>query len=130
MFIEEQGVGEAFEFDARDDQARHLLALREGEPVGTLRLRWLDRGRTAKVERVAMLRPARGGGIGHALLQAALSLAEASGAREARLHAQAVAQPFYRKLGFVAFGPIFEEDGIAHIAMRQPLPRSPTDKSR
>ena len=56
--------------------------------------------------------------------------AKSSGAREARLHAQAVAQPFYRKLGFIAFGPMFDEDGIAHIAMRQPLPRSPTDKSR
>jgi predicted GNAT family N-acyltransferase len=69
-----------------------------------------------------VLAQGRGGGIGHALMAAALALAAASGAKEARLHAQAGAQPFYRKLGFVAFGPTFDEDGISHIAMRRPLP--------
>ena len=120
--MQEQGVAEALEFDQRDDQARHLLALRAGEPIGTLRLRWLDEGRTAKIERVAVLPQARGAGIGHALLSAAVVLAEAGGASEARLHAQTVAQDFYARLGFVAFGAVFDEDGIPHIAMRRPLP--------
>ena len=122
MFVREQGVASALEFDQRDDQARHLLALRAGEPIGTLRLRWLDEGRTAKIERVAVLPQARGAGIGHALLSAAVVLAEAGGASEARLHAQTVAQDFYARLGFVAFGAVFDEDGIPHIAMRRPLP--------
>jgi predicted GNAT family N-acyltransferase len=64
----------------------------------------------------------RGSGVGQALMRAALARAEAAGAREARLHAQTVAQAFYAKLGFVAFGPVFDEDGIPHIAMRRPLP--------
>jgi predicted GNAT family N-acyltransferase len=122
VFVEEQGVAEALEFDKRDDQARHLLARRASEPVGTLRLRWLDQGRIAKIERVAVLPEGRGARIGHALLRAALALAEAGGASEARLHAQTVAQAFYAKLGFVAFGPVFDEDGLPHIAMRRPLP--------
>ena len=121
--MQEQGVAEALEFDERDHRARHLLALREGEPVGTLRLRRLDEGRIAKIERVAVLRRGRGARVGHALLSAAVALAEAGGAREARLHAQAVAQSFYAKLGFVAFGPVFDEDGIPHVAMRRPLPK-------
>jgi ElaA protein len=122
VFVREQGVSEALEIDQRDDEACHLLALRDGEPVGTLRLRWLERGRIAKIERVAVAREGRGGGVGQALMSAALARAEAEGASEARLHAQTVAQGFYAKLGFAAFGPVFDEDGIPHIAMRRVLP--------
>jgi ElaA protein len=121
VFVHEQGVSEALEIDQRDDEACHLLAFREGEPIGTLRLRWHERGRVAKIERVAVVRQGRGGGIGQALVSAALARAEAAGASEARLNAQTVAQAFYAKLGFVAFGPVFDEDGIPHIAMRQRL---------
>ena len=34
------------------------------------------------------------------------------------MHAQTVVQGFYAGLGFVATGEAFEEDGIAHVAMR------------
>jgi predicted GNAT family N-acyltransferase len=122
VFVHEQGVAEALEFDERDAQARHLLALRDGEPVGTLRVRWLDRGRTAKIERVAVVLAARGSNIGRALLEAALALAGAAGADTASIHAQTTVQGFYDKLGFVAFGPEFMEDGILHVAMRLALP--------
>ena len=114
VFVAEQGVAEALEIDGRDHTARHLLAFRHGEPVGTLRLRWLDGGRTVKIERVAVLARARGRKVGQALMRAALDLAGAEGAREARLHAQTTAQAFYAGLGFAACGPEFVED----IAMR------------
>jgi predicted GNAT family N-acyltransferase len=121
VFVAEQGVAEALEIDGRDATARHLLALWDGDPVGTLRLRWLDGGRTVKIERVAVLAGARGQKVGQALIGAALDLALAEGAGEARLHAQTTVQAFYARLGFVAFGPEFEEDGILHIAMRRVL---------
>jgi predicted GNAT family N-acyltransferase len=121
VFMEEQGVPEALELDGRDHQAQHLLALLDGAAVGTLRVRWLDGGRTAKIERVAVLPGARGSKIGQALLQAALALAGSAGAKTASLHAQTAARGFYGKLGFVAFGPEFMEDGIPHIAMRLSL---------
>ena len=89
--------------------------------MGTLRLRWLDGGRTVKIERVAVLAAARGQRVGQALIGAALDLARAEGAGEARLHAQTTVQAFYARLGFSAFGPEFEEDGILHIAMRRAL---------
>jgi predicted GNAT family N-acyltransferase len=94
VFVEEQGVGLALEIDGHDDAVRHFLALHDGEPVGTLRLRWVD-GRVAKIERVAVLPQARG--------------------------AKTSVQGFYARLGFVAFGPEFVEDGILHIAMSLPL---------
>jgi predicted GNAT family N-acyltransferase len=130
VFMEEQGVSEALEFDQLDDEARHLLAFWGGEAVGTLRLRWLDGGRTAKIERVAVLPGARGLEIGRALVEAALAMARLGGADTASLHAQTTVQGFYGKLGFVAFGPEFMEDGIAHIAMQLSLPAHATGDRR
>jgi predicted GNAT family N-acyltransferase len=121
VFVEEQGVGGALEFDARDAEARHLLATVDGEPAGTLRIRLLEGGRVAKIERVAVLAAQRRHRVGRALMVAALDLARAQGALEARVHAQTVVQGFYAGLGFVAIGGVFEEDGIAHIEMRMPL---------
>ena len=89
--------------------------------MGTLRVRCLDEGGTAKIERVAVLPVARGSKVGRALLRAALALAGSAGAHTASLHAQTTAQGFYGKFGLVAFGPEFMEDGIAHIAMRLSL---------
>jgi predicted GNAT family N-acyltransferase len=121
VFVEEQGVAETLEFDGRDDQAHHLLALRDGQAVGTLRVRCLGEGRTAKIERVAVLPDARGSKVGRALLRVALALAGSAGVHTASLHAQTAARGFYGKLGFVAFGPEFMEDGIPHVAMRLSL---------
>jgi predicted GNAT family N-acyltransferase len=121
VFVEEQGIDEALEIDDREHEAQHLLALRADEALGTLRLRWLDDGRTAKIERVAVLARGRGAGIGQALMRAALALAASGGAEKALVHAQVVAQAFYQGLGFGAFGPVFDEDGIRHVAMRRPL---------
>lgn len=121
VFVEEQGVSAALEFDGLDREARHLLASLDDEAAGTLRIRLLEQGRVAKIERVAVLAAHRHRRIGRALLDAALALARSQGAIEVRLHAQTVVQAFYARLGFVAIGPEFEEDGIFHIAMRRPL---------
>jgi predicted GNAT family N-acyltransferase len=123
VFVVEQRISEALEFDGRDGAARHLVARRGGAPVGSLRLRLLEHGRVAKIERVAVRAAARGHKVGHALLAAALELARAAGAAEARLHAQCTVQGFYGALGFVAKGPVFIEDGIPHVAMRLELGR-------
>jgi predicted GNAT family N-acyltransferase len=121
VFVDEQGIGEDIEFDARDDEARHLLASVGGEPAGALRFRLLEGGRVAKIERVAVLTAQRRHRIGRALMTAALDLARAQGAGEARVHAQTAVESFYAGLGFVATGAVFEEDGIPHVAMRMPL---------
>lgn len=121
VFVAEQGVSEALEIDGREGEARHLLALLDGRPVGTLRVRLLDQGRLAKIERVAVLATARGRKVGQALMAAALDLARLLDARAAELHAQTYATGFYQRLGFEAFGAEFEEDGLPHVAMRRPL---------
>jgi predicted GNAT family N-acyltransferase len=120
VFVEEQGIDEQLEIDHLESEARHLLALRDGEPVGTLRIRFVGNGKVAKIERVAVLACARGAGVGEALMIRALALAKAAGADAAVLHAQVRVQPFYHRLGFTTEGPVFIEDGLPHVVMTRP----------
>lgn len=122
VFVDEQQIDRSVEFDGLDDDTEHLLALLEGRSAGTLRLRRIDQT-SAKIERVAVLKEARGHHVGKALLKAALTRLEELGFREATLNAQTYALDFYRKLGFAAHGAVFDEDGIPHKAMRIELPR-------
>lgn len=116
VFMDEQGVSEAAEFDGLDDQCDHLLAMIGNRAVGTLRIRKTGH-RQAKIERVAVAKRDRGRQIGARLMATALQLMPALGVRSVKLHAQTQAEHFYAKLGFVAEGDIFDEDGIPHIVM-------------
>ncbi len=115
-----KGISRDVEFDGLDDQCEHLLAWAEDRAVGTLRIRRVDK-RLAKIERVVVLKSERGRHIGIKLMEAALRQARKSGLRTVRLHAQTHAEAFYEKLGFVAHGDIFDEDGIPHVAMLHDL---------
>lgn len=114
VFIDEQNVDEALEVDGMDADALHVLARRDGAPVGCARI--LIAGGTAKIGRVCVLREHRGHGIGQALVRAALAQAQ-SGVRRAKLGSQVHALGFYEGLGFVATGPDYMEAGIAHRDM-------------
>lgn len=115
VFIEEQGVPEQEEWDAADACACHVLALdrRSAAPVGTGRLE-----PTGKIGRVAVLAPHRGAGIGAAIVRRLVNHATELGYEAVYLHAQTTAAGFYRRLGFQAEGPVFEEVGIPHVRMR------------
>ncbi|MBW4706946.1 GNAT family N-acetyltransferase [Roseobacter sp. YSTF-M11] len=120
VFIEEQGVAEAEEVDALDAEALHLLAQDDETPVGTARL--VFKGDTVKIGRVCVLKSHRGTGLGASLIRAALDVARSvPGVSRAQLGAQLHALPFYRKLGFAAYGPTYDDAGIAHRDMEQPL---------
>ena len=120
VFIEEQGVPEAEELDGQDAEAIHLLALRDGLPVGTARI--LLQGETGKIGRVCVLPQARGTGLGAGLIRAALAvLRDRPGIRRAKLGSQTHAIAFYEKLGFVAQGPIYDDAGIPHRDMTREL---------
>lgn len=116
VFIEEQGVSEADEVDDKDDEAIHLLALVDGVPMGSARL--LLSGDTGKIGRVCVLAPARGTGLGAALIRAAVAeLRTHPGIIRAKLGAQTHALGFYERLGFSAYGPIYDDAGIPHRDM-------------
>ncbi|HWR77639.1 MAG TPA: GNAT family N-acetyltransferase [Thiobacillus sp.] len=117
VFIDEQGVPEALEWDADDAGAVHLLAVDgEGRAIACARL--LPDGHLG---RMAVLPAWRGRGVGRALLAAALSAAQARGTITLRLSAQTHAAGFYARAGFVAVGREYEEAGIPHVAMQKNL---------
>ena len=92
------------------------LARLDGRAVATGRL--LPDGH---IGRMAVLKASRGQGIGKALLRALVEAARRRGDREVALSAQVHAVGFYRAEGFQSEGPVYEEAGIAHQAMRRPL---------
>jgi predicted GNAT family N-acyltransferase len=118
VFIEEQRVPMELEFDGLDERCHHVLALEDGEPIGTGRLD-LDYG--GKVGRLAVLARHRRGGVGRALMERLHEVARARGARKVWCHAQLTAAPFYERLGYRRLGPVFEEAGIDHVRMELDL---------
>ena len=117
VFIDEQGVPEALEWDADDAGAVHLLAVDgEGRAIACARL--LPDGHLG---RMAVLPAWRGHGVGRALLATALDAARGRGHAMLRLSAQTQAAGFYARAGFVAVGSEYEEAGIPHVAMHKDL---------
>jgi predicted GNAT family N-acyltransferase len=70
---------------------------------------------------MAVVRQARGKGVGAALLLTLMQAARERGHRQVELSAQVTAQAFYRRFGFVAVGSEFDDASIVHIAMRAVL---------
>jgi YbgC/YbaW family acyl-CoA thioester hydrolase len=121
VFIEEQRIPAEMAWDAADEGGVHALAFnRLGLAVATGRLLAHGPG-VAKIGRLAVRRPLRGSRVGQAVLDALMQAARARGEREVIVHAQMGAEPFYRRVGFVQRGPVFDEAGIAHVEMVQAL---------
>lgn len=113
VFIEEQAVPEAMEWEAQDAQCDWYIAQdKVGETIGICRLT-----PDAHIGRMAVLPGWRRQGVGSALLQAVLARAWQKGLRQVSLHAQVQAMPFYGRCGFQASGPEFDEAGIPHRVM-------------
>lgn len=107
------------DMDGADAQAMHLLGSLHGRLVAYARC--FDAGRKfaeASIGRVATGAAVRGTGAGHALMRHAVDcLLQAWGAQAIRIGAQAHLEGFYRQHGFHKAGPVYLEDGIAHIEM-------------
>ena len=116
VFVTEQEIDPAIEWDGLDTGATHLLALVDERPVGTARLRWVD-DETAKCERIAVRRTDRGAGWGGWLMEALADRAADGGARRCVLHAQRSVAGFYESQGYRPVGEPFSEAGIPHVKM-------------
>jgi predicted GNAT family N-acyltransferase len=119
VFVDEQGVPRELEADEFDPLATHLVAIRDDQVVGTLRM--LEQGGTAKIGRVAVRAAARRHGVGARLMEHAAALASERGFAEIVLNAQVAVTGFYRRLGYVEEGDLFDEAGIPHIGMRKKI---------
>lgn len=121
VFIEEQGVPEAEEIDRHDGDpaqvttAVHVLARRDGQPVGTGRLLVeYASDEHAHIGRVAVLAEERRHGVGRAVMRALEAEARSRGFPGITLGAQLHAIPFYERLGYVAHSEVFLDAGIEH----------------
>jgi predicted GNAT family N-acyltransferase len=113
VFVLEQQVPEAEEWDSYDEAATHFLATEpSGEPVGTAR--FLSSG---KITRMAVRKPHRNRKVGSQILAAVLQHAAENGFQKVYLDAQLAAVLFYERFGFVSEGEVFQDAGIDHVHM-------------
>jgi len=113
VFVNEQAVPAELELDDADADAWHAVAYgHDGAVLGTGRL--LPDGH---IGRMAVVKSARGAGVGAGILQALIAVARQSGKQRLDLNAQVHAQGFYERHGFRATGAPFLDAGIVHVAM-------------
>lgn len=116
VFVEEQHVPAEIELDEFDPLSVHVVAYCEGQPIGTGRL--LPDGH---IGRMAVLPAYRGSGVGSLLLNELIEQAKVRDYPVLELSAQCHAQGFYERHGFSAYGDVYLDAGIDHIAMRREL---------
>ncbi|WP_305370966.1 GNAT family N-acetyltransferase [Photobacterium leiognathi] len=116
VFIQEQQIDPEIEFDGLDSEAVHVLVMDGEQPLGTGRI--LADGH---IGRIAIMKAARGQGLGAKVVQALVEYAQQQGYPRVDLGAQTHAVDFYRKLGFMSYGDEFMEANIPHQAMEQIL---------
>jgi len=113
VFVVEQNVPEALEWDGVDADCAHALAEDTARrSIGCGRL--LGDGH---IGRMAVLKEYRGRGVGAALLASLVALAREGGHDRAILNAQTHALRFYARFGFLPEGREFSEAGIPHQTM-------------
>lgn len=113
VFIVEQEVPADIEYDEFEGSSKHILAKIDGLSVGTAR--WRKTAQGQKLERFAVLKSARGKGVGEALVTFILDQIDES--EVAYLNSQVSAIGFYSKFNFTEVGGIFYEAGIPHRKM-------------
>jgi YbgC/YbaW family acyl-CoA thioester hydrolase len=117
VFVDEQGVDQALEWDEHDALCIHaVLCNRLGAPVATGRLLPSVNG-VAKIGRMAVKRVLRGQRLGDQVLSALMDAARQRGDTEILLHAQCSAEKFYLRQGFRRQGEVFMEANMAHVEM-------------
>jgi predicted GNAT family N-acyltransferase len=119
VFCGEQGVSIEADRDGRDPEATHIVAIADGQVIGTCRL--LFRSGVARLGRLAVEPGRRGDGVGAAILREADRVARLAGAEAISLHAQTHAKELYLRDGYIERGATFVEEGIEHVSMEKPL---------
>jgi predicted GNAT family N-acyltransferase len=118
VFVVEQGVPDALEWDEWDERSVHVVAYRDAEPVGTGRLL-----PDSHIGRMAVLPACRRQRLGARILTRLVEIAAARGDAAVVLSAQSYVCAFYAAHGFEAEGDEYLEVGIPHRRMRRPLAR-------
>lgn len=116
IFICEQGITEADEWDDQDVISQHFVIYDQDQPIATARLL-----QNHSVGRVAVVKVYRGQGLGQMIMLEIISYAQKQGLSVLTLSSQVHAISFYEKLGFTVQGNPYDECGISHIEMTMNL---------
>ena len=119
VFIEEDGIPPEEEYDAHDrlgGDCDHFLVMLDGMAAGTLRCLHLD-SHTVQIQRVCVLRRFRKLGLGRQALEYVHAFYRGTQVRRFEMNAKCVARAFYEKLGYTAYGEVFLDADMPHIAM-------------
>ncbi|MFO1084378.1 MAG: GNAT family N-acetyltransferase [Reyranellaceae bacterium] len=98
VFMGEQACPYDEEFDGNDYTATHVIMYVDGEPAGSMRLRWFQS--FCKFERCVVLRRYRGLGIHHEINAWCKDFARRKGYTKAYIHLQKRHMPMMEKEGF------------------------------
>lgn len=112
VFIQEQNIPVAEEWDAQDAVALHFVVYDQVQPIATARLL-----QNHSIGRVAVLKAYRGQGIGKLLMLEMIQQAKHEQRKFLKLSSQVHAIQFYAGLGFQVQGDEYLDCGIAHIDM-------------
>jgi YbgC/YbaW family acyl-CoA thioester hydrolase len=117
VFVQEQGFSADVELDGRDEGCLHaVVENRYGLALATGRL--LPDGH---IGRVAVLKAMRGTRAGVQIMRSLEAAAREKGFQTTALSAQTYAQGFYAKLGYVAEGAVYPDEGVPHVHMVKQL---------
>jgi putative N-acetyltransferase (TIGR04045 family) len=118
VFVELQGLFEGSDRDARDDDpdTLHVVAVVDGDVVGTVRLYPTGEGRW-KGDRLAVLPDARVHRLGGALVEFAVRTAGELGGRVMVAQVQVANVRFFERLGWVRDGDAALYCGVMHQPM-------------
>ena len=114
VFVGEQNVDPALEYDEYESESVHYLLTVDGEAVATAR--WRETSKGIKLERFATLSSHRNKGLGAILLQDIMDDILPM-EKKIYLNSQLKAIPFYERHGFVKIGEKFLEADIEHFEM-------------
>lgn len=119
IFIRGQNVPVSRELDGLDDRSKHVIVFLnqhgQGIPIGCARVRIA--GKTAKLERIGVLKKYRNKGIGLLLMKYLYRYCKLRNVQKIELHSQAYVKRFYEKCGFKAKGKAFLDANIKHVKM-------------
>jgi predicted GNAT family N-acyltransferase len=115
VFIRGQGVQRSIEMDEYDEQAEHVIVLKDGKPIGCARVRPVNG--MAKLERIAILEEHRGKHYGKELVKFLIDHCTSKGIDGVFMNSQYYVRDYYRQFGFREEGAPFMEAGIKHIRM-------------
>ncbi len=119
VFLVEQAIDPADEYDDRDDACVWALSFIGEEAVGTGRL---DVEKNGRIGRVAVLTAHRRHGVGRSIMAAFEDYAsQSSELNKVWFHAQRNAVPFYLALDYSIKSEEFMEADIPHVIMEKKL---------